>query len=194
LEPDPRLFPVLQDNITRNGLGQVTACPVAAADQTGTLALAGYDEREGNWGISRITEKTEGDHCFLVSARRLDDLLDEHRIDDIDLLKMDIEGAEGFALAGLIDSLRQRRVKRLLLELHPEQLSEHGQSAHGVIDQLNSLGYRAWVVDHSRETYRLAAYGKQLSPRTFLEPLDANEGLDAWPHMLWVMPGLEPLA
>lgn len=37
LEPDPRLFPILQENLKRNHLDQVTALQVAAARDSGTL-------------------------------------------------------------------------------------------------------------------------------------------------------------
>src|SRR5437588_835666 len=43
LEPDPRLFQALWDNIRRNDLGQVAALELAAADQAGAIISRGYD-------------------------------------------------------------------------------------------------------------------------------------------------------
>jgi FkbM family methyltransferase len=192
LEPDPRLFKILQENIRRSELDQVTVLPTAAADKAGTLTLAGYDEMEENFGLSRITANPrDAQLTFQVSADTLDHLFDEHGMTEIDLLKMDIEGAEVFAFAGLIDSLATRRVKRVLLELHPQQLAEHGSHASVIINRLQEAGYKAWTIDHSPTAIRRAAYGGVEDMNAWLHPFIASEELDAWPHQLWLAPGIE---
>src|SRR5437867_7825119 len=73
LEPDPRLFAVLRANLADNRLGHVVALPVAAAEQPGWLTLAGYDEEDGNFGLSRlVTRAATGARAFRVAARPLD--------------------------------------------------------------------------------------------------------------------------
>jgi len=194
LEPEPRLFKLLSENLTRNALHQVTALQVAAADKPGMLTLEGYDERDGNFGVSRIVGNfPEVKHALPVMAQTLDDLFDQLGLRAIDLLKMDIEGAEGLALTGLGRSLAERRAKRLLLELHPSRLAEHGNSCSEVLDRLRDAGYRVWVVDHSHASSRRAAYTARLDPRSLLYPLEQVTGLDDWPHVLCTAPGLEPL-
>ncbi|HKR00434.1 MAG TPA: FkbM family methyltransferase [Pyrinomonadaceae bacterium] len=193
-EPDPRLFPILQENIDDNELDQVTALQIAVADQTGTLTLAGYDEATGNFGLSRlVSSNTVTSNMFCVATRPLDSVLEELNLEFIDLLKMDIEGAEGLALNGLERALSNLRIGRLLLELHPSQLAEHGQSVEEVISHLQDHGYQAWAVDHSHAATRLAAYSKQIEARTLLRAFNVRRDLKEWPHLLWVMPGLEPL-
>jgi FkbM family methyltransferase len=195
LEPDPRLFAILEANIARNDLGQVTPVPAAAADKPGTLVLAGYDEQGGNFGVSRILSEARGSQTnFAVTALSLDTLFAALKVNVIDLLKMDIEGAEGYALTGLAISLKNRRVQRLLLELHRAQLAEHGQSAREIIDLLLVAGYRGWTIDHSPRMNRRAAYCKRIEARSLLRPFDPEAALDDWPHLLWTVPGLEPLA
>jgi FkbM family methyltransferase len=216
LEPDPRLFQTLSSNLAMNRLDQVRALQLAAADAPGLLSLAGFDERQGNFGLSRIVEKgdihlfTNGDgqtdvampvpgtgtamngcRIFSVAARPLDDVLAEAGIDAIDLLKMDIEGAEGMALRGMQETLSRRRVRRLLLELHPSQLQEHGQSAAEIIGRLQEWGYAGWRIDHSPKRNRRAAYHRTASLRDILRPLEPHRVLDRWPHLLWVSPETE---
>jgi len=194
LEPDPRLFASLTDNLTRNCLSQVTALPLAAADKSGILTLAGYQESGENWGLSRITSVNPGSGVpsFQVAATALDDLLDEPGLDIIDLMKIDIEGAEGFALKGLARSLARQRVKRLLLELHPDQLAEHEHSLEGMLEKLEGAGYQAWSVDHSPRANRRAAYARRLNVASLLQQFDPRAALDTWPHLLWTVPGWEP--
>lgn len=192
LEPDPRLFAIIQDNITRSRLEQVTILQLAAASEPGNLALAGYREAGGNFGVSRIPANCdEHEDVFQVRSQSLDNLLELHSLSSIDLMKMDIEGAEVFAIAGLKESLVRRSVKRLLLELHPVELAEHDSSVSAVVELLLSAGYQPWTIDHSFSATRRAAYEKELNAKALLRPFEASEQYDAWAHQLWVAPGVE---
>lgn len=192
LEPDPRLFPVLSENVARNRIGNASLHQLAAARERGELSLAGFDEEAGNFGISRIVADASGERVFTVRADTLDRVLEEAGVGSVDLLKMDIEGAEAAALAGLGRSLRERRVRRLLIELHPAELAEQGTSAGEVVEALRGAGYGGYTVSHDPRVTREAAYGRIRDLGAILRPLSPGAPLDAWPHQLWLAPGTEP--
>jgi hypothetical protein len=106
----------------------------------------------------------------------------------LDLLKMDIEGAEELALRGMSDGLSRSRYRRILLEVHPAILAEHGRTTGDVLNLLLGAGYKGWSIDHSSSAFRRAAYSGSPSPADFLRPLDPEAALDAWPHILWLRP------
>ena len=190
LEPDPRLFAALEDNSTRNGLSQVTALQIAAASEPGTLTLNGYDEMSSNWGLSSIvTNGANVASVFLVTACPVDALLDEQEVDCVDLLKMDIEGAEEIALRGMSKGLARHRYKRILLEAHPDLLAKQKRTTGDVLNLLIEAGYQGWVIDHSSQAIRRAAYARTLNPADYLRRLDSASCFDAWPHFLWLAPG-----
>ncbi len=192
LEPDPRLFEALQESLERNDLKQVVALQVAAGSRSDVLSLAGYDEAGNNFGVSRvISNERANEKVFAVSSRPLDELFDEAKLSVIDLLKMDIEGYEGFALTGMSRSLKGGRVKRILLELHPAQLAEHGHSAEEIVKQLRGFDYCAWRLDHSPLITRQAAYSKHIDFKTFLQPFEEGQPLDEWPHLILTAPDVE---
>ena len=190
LELDPRLFSILLESLIRNEVDQATALPLAAADSRGVLLLAGYRESGGNFGVSRvIANQPLEDACFQVLSDSLDSVLDEQGIDSVDLMKMDIEGAEALAVKGMSKSLAKKKIKHLLLELHPQQLLDLGSCADAVIETLLVADYKGFTIDHSNLVTRRWAYGQESNPRSLLRPFDPAEDLDAWPHQLWIAPG-----
>ena len=190
LEPDPRLFSILLDNLTRNELDQAIALPHAAADSQGVLLLAGYRESGGNFGVSRvIANQPFEDACFQVLSDSLDSVLDEQGIDSVDLMKMDIEGAEALAVKGMSKSLAKKKIKHLLLELHPQQLLDQGSCADAAVEILRAVDYTGFTINHSAPVTRRWAYGQELNLWSLLRPFDPAEDLDAWPHQLWIAPG-----
>jgi len=182
VEADPRVFAILQRTLGLNPGLRVEAVQVAAAAEPGTLVLNGYDERGDNWGISSIAAP-QGGTTFEVPAEPLDALLQRHGLGEVGLLKMDIEGAEVLALRGCERSLREQRIRSLLLELHPPQIAALHSTVQEVIGGLRKHGYHLWAVDHSLQASRDTAYGKLQDPGALLKPLEDGV-LDSWPHVL----------
>jgi FkbM family methyltransferase len=191
-EPDPRLFPILMENIRYNGLSNITALQFAAAAEAGILILSGYDAKGDNHGLSRIVESAEPHaQSFQVQSRPIDNVLDELGVEKVDLLKMDIEGAEDLALQGMNDGLSRHRFRRILLELHPAILAERGRSSQSILDLMKGKGYKGWWIDFSPAATRRAAYATSINLQNYLSPLDDTHTLDSWPHILWLAPNTE---
>jgi FkbM family methyltransferase len=192
LEPNPRMFARLETNITRNGMTNVVLRQLAASDRVGTMTLAEYDEEGENFGISRLVEVSHPTRDFFqVESCPLDALLDSIGIACVDLVKIDVEGAEDLALAGMKTGLERHRYRRLLLELHPSLLAERSKETEHVLHWLINAGYRGWSIDHSAAATRQAAYRRNKQITDYLKPLMNGSVLDAWPHLLWLSPGLD---
>jgi len=182
VEADPRVFATLEKTLTLNPGLPVEAMQVAAAAEPGTIILHGFDERGDNWGISSVAT-SQGGQRFEVRAEPLDAILERCGVAEVGLLKMDIEGAEVLALRGAERALRERRIRTMLLELHPPQIAALGGTVGDLITRLRGFGYQVWAVDHSLETSRATAYGRLREPAALLKPLEGDT-LDAWPHLL----------
>jgi FkbM family methyltransferase len=193
LEPDPRLYAVLRENLALNGCTRVTALQLAAAEESGVLALAGFDESGDNWGLSRLVgNSTQNGPQYQVATAPLDDVLAEYGLASVDLLKMDIEGAEALALPGLQDTLARKGIRRLLLELHPGLLPNFSSDAAALIGLIQKHGYHVLTIDHSSAALRQAAYERHPDPAQFLSPFIPGDSIDDWPHLLCVAPGVTP--
>jgi FkbM family methyltransferase len=185
LEPHPRLSSMLAENIATNGLSQVQVLPLAAGARSGARAFVGFDEQGGNWGVSRAARDRESAD-FECPTAALDDLLDARGIDTVDLVKIDIEGAEADAVAGMVRGMTRRRYRNVLLECHPAELTALGVSIEDCQAPLSRAGYRGWHIDHSPAMHRRAAAG-DVAVSELLAPIDfARLGADPWPHLLWV--------
>ena len=84
-----------------------------------------------------------------MRARRLDDILQEQQVSRVDVIKIDVEGAELRALRGMTQILETRR-PLLLLELSDRSLQHQGTSSGEVVSFLGAKGYRVYSFD--RET------------------------------------------
>jgi FkbM family methyltransferase len=189
LEPDPRLFPTLRQNVDANGLEQVEVLQLAASDTSESRWLEGHDRRDGNRGTSHLVHALRDEaSSFRVETSTIDALLDVRNVRTVDLLKMDIEGGEALALRGMRNGLAAQRYTRILLELHPTMLGEHGSSVGEIVSLMLDAGYRGWWIDHSDQAVRRASYARRVRLSEYLRPIDATAPTDAWPHTLWAAP------
>lgn len=184
LEPDPRQFAALEANIELNGFAQITALRTAAAAQPGRAVLQGYADAESNRGVSRLRSRGEPantEQAFDVECAAIDDLTSAHR--EVDVVKIDVEGAEDDVLGGMRIGLSTRRYRAILLEVHPALLRAKAVDPERVIRPLIDYGYRGWTIDMSSAAYR-RAIDPRLSIDALLLPLDPSTWT-AWPHLLW---------
>jgi FkbM family methyltransferase len=190
VEADPRACRAVRANVEKNALGMVEIFNIAASDADALLWFQEY-EREardsGNFGVAQSTLIVEEGRRLEVEARALDDVLDEAGVDRVHLLKMDIEGGEAKAIAGLTRRLATRRIDNISMELHPYHLRDLGTSVGAVIATLRSHGYTGWQIDHSAAAHRACA-SADADVRTMLTPLSKRaDDLGDWPHVLWTL-------
>jgi FkbM family methyltransferase len=96
IEAHPVSFVVLKNFCRLNQLSNVTALHVALMDRPGTVTIA---ESESNWQENAVNHDSEVPGIS-VSAATLDELCEKYGIKNIAFLKMNIEGAERYALGG----------------------------------------------------------------------------------------------
>ncbi|HKY37036.1 MAG TPA: FkbM family methyltransferase [Polyangiaceae bacterium] len=94
-EPNPSVFRLLQHNVERNGLKQVSCHRSALGERVGSLLFTS-DPRSTSCG--HISESEETGEPVPVST--LDALVEEQGLTCIDLLKLDVEGYEPHVLRG----------------------------------------------------------------------------------------------
>jgi FkbM family methyltransferase len=105
IEPHPVSFAALRLLCELNRLANVTALNYACIDQAGELQIETLPVWESNY----VRAGDPSASSYPVKSVRFDDLAEEHGIERIDFLKMNIEGAERRALPGCEEALRRAR-------------------------------------------------------------------------------------
>ncbi|TAL08539.1 MAG: FkbM family methyltransferase [Chloroflexota bacterium] len=146
-------------NVARNRLSNVTLDPRALADVDGDGSMSAPTYR-------LVLGPSSDPGAMAVSAVRFDTIAEASALARLDIVKMDIEGAEGRALAGMMATLRRLRPV-LLLEVHPDMLPAHGHDLAGIHRVLDELGY-AWMVVES-DADEAAGHHIVAGPRERLE-------------------------
>jgi FkbM family methyltransferase len=118
-EPSPGSRELLARNVRANGLSWVKVYPAALADAPGTEAFYAADAAAGN-PVGDTLSPIPGREAVSVPVLRLDDVLAEAGVSAVDLLKVDVEGAELRLLEGAPRTLAATR--RIVMEVHPPRV------------------------------------------------------------------------
>ncbi|HZY46538.1 MAG TPA: FkbM family methyltransferase [Candidatus Bathyarchaeia archaeon] len=132
-EPDSTAIGVLRQKISKAGLGNVKIVPLALSDSAGTSKLyLSTKVRSKSIGSSNSLiappktgktgaagEKVSDQVSFVeVKTDTIDHILGH---ETVDLMKIDVEGAEFLVLMGGRKTLEELRIKNLVVELHDQK-------------------------------------------------------------------------
>lgn len=142
-EPQSRLHEVIRKNLELNHVSAVvTLYPIALGAEEGEITLRlTPDLNTGASGFSNVTRYRLPTEC--VPVRPLAKVIEECGVASIDLLKVDVEGAEHLLLQGAESLLASGAIRFIALELHDRQLQALGSSAQLVMNLLSKHGYSA---------------------------------------------------
>jgi FkbM family methyltransferase len=133
-EPDADVFKVLSENVAAFGLNDVTLICKALWNKETTLEFHREGADAGRVAVRSIDEK----QLVQVSATRLDSYIRDERVD---LLKVDIEGAETAVLSDCAGLLKN--VDRIFVEYH--SFVNQSQTLAELLSILQGAGFRLHV-------------------------------------------------
>ena len=128
----------------RNGFDALHAVQRAISDSPTPVAFV---ERSIH-GHVLLADEPNRSQTTEVETATVDALLDERGWDDVDLIKMDIEGMEPAALAGMRQLFARGARPAIVFECNGSMLPRSGSSICALRRLLAELGYELLMVDH----------------------------------------------
>ena len=152
LEPNPRLFSLLQKSISINGFSSfATPLQYAASENDGELTLDSNPDYSGGGTTRPIQAQSNAENSKMVKAVNLDFLCQERFSGYANVIKMDIEGWEGSALRGLTNHLKNAEDLKFLIEWSP-QMDDTNYNRKATAALFNDFGFEPRTINNDGAT------------------------------------------
>lgn len=147
-EPDRRNLALLEGNLRLNGLTNVTIVEQAVSRSSGAavLMVSSFDPSRHT-----IVEANgpKGDERRQITSVSLDEWCETHGIYP-DVMKIDIEGAEGLLVEGGRRVLADPRVRTVLMEFVAPRIAASGVDPAALLSTLSAMGFEIFQMDERR--------------------------------------------
>jgi len=178
-EPIPYTFLTLSKVVRLLGLKNVVLKPYGVADRPGVMHfsvplqsnghimagqafIGGRNDDQGDRSQQVRWNRTKQVECLVTTV-------DSECLDavDVSFLKVDIEGAEIFALRGARRTIENFR-PTVLIEINPWFLDGFGVKIDDLINPFIELGYRLYIYDEGQGNLKLIGNFDQIVERNYL--------------------------
>ncbi len=139
-EPSPKTYGRFKENILLNSITNVEALNIGLSDKEDVLKLNVSENGYDAWN-SFVNVK---DDKFQVTAearvRRLDDVIEDNNVKNVDLVKLDVEGWEKYVLYGG-ENFFKNQSPVVMVEFTETNTFSAGYHVQELFDILESWGY-----------------------------------------------------
>tara|TARA_A100001037_G_scaffold301543_1_gene331307 strand:- start:1656 stop:2534 length:879 start_codon:yes stop_codon:yes gene_type:complete len=152
-EPESKNFQLLEKNVKVNNLSNVILENKAVGNINGEtdMYLASNEDNIYSQSMHRIYSSnivSQNSTPVKIKIIRLDDFFEKlELIEKIDLIKIDVEGAEFDVLKGMSKILDLNKDLRIIMEFSIENLQDFGSKPDEVMDFLLKKNFRLWKIN-----------------------------------------------
>ncbi|MFC9601976.1 FkbM family methyltransferase [Streptomyces niveus] len=173
IEASPAFHQKLQQQVRLNNCGNVRAVNGAVSDERRMLTFVLASS--ANMGANSIVPYDGPvESSFKVEAFPLSELLDPVEISTARVIKIDVEGAEGSVVRGMIPMLDKLRPDcEITVEVTPDRMVQLGDSADELMKTMRDHGFHAYRLanDYTPESYVAALRGRRAIPVRWRGPV-----------------------
>ena len=144
-EPHPNTYKLAEENLKLNKFPNIHLLNIGLAEKKESLKL--YEVNDNNPGMNRILTESNDFPFKTIEVDRLDTVCQQHKIDKIDFIKIDVEGFEYSVLSGGREVIQTSKPV-LFIEVDDNNLRGNNKSAKMLVELLISFGYREFYRAH----------------------------------------------
>jgi FkbM family methyltransferase len=166
----------LEKNIALNGFKNVQVYACGVSDKVGEVPIYTSSDttrqqsfHEGLGTLYKTDYRSE--QIDVIKLRKFDDIFEESGLKRLDMIKLDIEGSELYALQGAEKTIRAYKPRYILVELNYETSNAAGYELKTLLQFVENMGYQ-W--------HQLSKHGQLKGTNTVAEiEAAAADGIDA---------------
>jgi FkbM family methyltransferase len=151
-EPSKNFYELIKASVSVNGLDKViSVVNLALGDSEGEVTLA-YDPQWSGGGHLELGKAASGnpDNPGGLERETVKSVALDHylgiEVAKVDVIKMDIEGAEGLALKGMSGIFDRSRNLKMMMEFCPTMMARFEYDAKFVVQFLESRDFMCWEI------------------------------------------------
>lgn len=148
-EPEIYNYTLLKKRVKKEGIKNVLVEKLALSDKKGKTRLFIDGFNPGNHSFSSNNLYCSGG-SQLVKTTTIDKYISANKIKKVDLIVMDVQGAESNILRGAINLLKKGNT-RIMMEYWPQGIQNLGKDPFELIKRLVSYGYKIDVIDKQKK-------------------------------------------
>ncbi|RJQ37764.1 FkbM family methyltransferase [Candidatus Microgenomates bacterium] len=146
-EPHPDHYNLLEDNVKLNNFTNIEVIKLGVSDKAGIFGFTSAGI--GSSLVGKSLKKNLKKKIIKIKTTTIDKFIQEKKIKNISLIKIDVEGAEMKVLKGAKQLLQQKNSPDLILEVVDGFLKNAGSSKSELLSYLNKIGYKQYEFIHN---------------------------------------------
>lgn len=164
-EPIPLNASLVRANADLNALSNIIVNNVAVGSSEGLVPFS--VSVDSAYSSMRATGRVAEERMIDVPIVTLDEYVGRARIARVDIMKVDVEGAEDMVISGGAQLLsdKERRPRMVLLELYDGNLLPFGTCVGDVVERMTAFGYSAKVLSDAGGS--LTPYTPDMANKTY---------------------------
>lgn len=173
VEASPDFHKKLLEQVQLNRRDNVRAVNAAVSEERRMLSFVLASS--ANMGANSIVPYNgPAESSFEVEAFPLGELLEAAEIREARVIKIDVEGAEGSVVRGMIPMLNKLRPDcEITVEVTPDRMAQLGDSVEELMQTMQEHGFHAYRLanEYTPESYVTALRGKRAIPVRWRGPV-----------------------
>lgn len=152
-EPYSKNVQLLRENVVINNLDWVEVIPLALSDKVGEVILHLNPINDGGHSLADLSNNPDlrgwDTHNLIevVRTTTLDNFVQEKGIQKIDLIKMDVEGAETLVLEGAKNTLSMGKVSKIISETGTQAQKQMSKTEKDLRDIFYAYNFHSYFID-----------------------------------------------